>query len=617
MSDTVEKIKERLTVLEVVQSYVKLTRAGKYHKGLSPFTKEKTPSFFVSPDRGLYHCFSTGKGGDMFTFVEEMEGVDFKGALKILAEKAGVPLQNERPEERGEKERLFASLEEATTFFTSSLRARPDVLEYVLSRGLTQETISTWSVGYAPKEWQLLHTALTEKGFTVPELERAGLVKRAETVDSGEVTAESVSPKPYPLNPNPSPAPAVRVYDRFRGRIMFPIRDISARVVGFSGRIFEAKAASGSSPDALGAKASRDDEYKPAKYLNSPETPVFDKSRALYGLDRARDGIRTLGAALLVEGQFDLLMAHQAGYRNTVATSGTSFTEGHSTIIKRYTENLIIAYDGDRAGIAAAGRAAGVALRIGMNVKIAKLPPEKDPADVLLEDKEIFRDAVKGALHVVDFYLAHIADLKYDQRTFRLEVSRIVLPYIALIPHKIDQAHFIKRVADAIAVDESAVRAELKKVNTVEPLRSESGMAQSAKERVFAKAEPFLSRADTLERIITGLALLYAERGDSERSLRAYQALKDAFGRVTDATSEKSSDDTRASLFEADFFLETYPDDASRDGALTDLYDALQKESRREHYRETVATLRIAEVAGDALRTEELMKELSELARTL
>lgn len=594
MSDTVNKIKDRLTIVEVVQQYVKLTRAGKYYKGLSPFTKERTPSFFVSPDRGLYHCFSSGKGGDMFTFLQEMEGVDFRGSLKMLAEKAGIPLEDEKPGERDLREQLYSALASASSFFSEVLKEKPEAFSYLKTRGLTEETISLWSLGYAPNAWHELRDFLLGKKFDDVLLERAGLVKQQEKTDgSVQVVEKTVNSE--------LPTANFRTYDRFRGRIMFPIKDISGRVIGFSGRIFE------------------DDEKHPqAKYLNSPETPVFDKSRALYGLDKAREGIRELGAALLVEGQLDLLMAHQAGYHNTIATSGTAFTLPHVEIIKRYTQNLLIAYDGDRAGISAAGRAASIALQAGMNVKIVKLPPERDPADILLENKDVFRGAVKSALHVVDFYLAHIADAKYDPRTFRLEVSRTVLPYVAMIPHKIDQAHFIKRVAEVLQVGEDAVIAELKKVDggQVAP-KDQSVSANSKLLTSNASREPFLSRSDVLERLVYGLFLLFKEKKDVSSADAALSALKGALGEERTEELLGQSTDTSAALFEADFFLESHDDEALRIEAVKEVYEALLKESRHERYREVVALLRVAETAHDGVQTEALMKELNALALRL
>ncbi len=576
MSDTVEKIKDRLSILDVVQPYVKLTRAGKQYRGLSPFTKEKTPSFFVSPDRGLYHCFSTGKGGDMFTFIEEMEGVDFRGALKMLADKAGVELEPERTEDHGVRDRLYAALKGAEDFFSETLKSRADAVTYLKERGLTEETTRLWAVGYAPKEWQALKEYLAEKKFTDSELLDAGLVKRPE---SGEKPQETTT----------------RMYDRFRCRLMFPIRDISGRTVGFSGRIFE------------------DDPAHPqAKYLNSPETRIFDKSRVLYGLDKAREGIRELGAALLVEGQMDLLMAHQGGYRNAVATSGTSFTVPHAELLKRYTPNLLIAYDGDRAGVSAAGRAAAIALRAGMDVKIAKLPSGKDPADLLSEDKEAFRKSVREASHVVDFYLAHLADAKYDQRTFRLEVTRTVLPYVAEIVNRVDQAHFVNRVSEALGVPEDAVTAEVKKLKIPASAPSAPGRPLSAPD-----AEPFLSRIDFLERLVVGLLLLFKERGDLESLKGPEDALQGAVGDTRIAELSENEEFRRAALFRAELFLSEHGEGADQAAAVRETCLDFIREANRERYRETAAELRRAEAAHDEALIEKLTRKLNELAPSL
>jgi DNA primase len=341
---------------------------------------------------------------------------------------------------------------------------------------------------------------------------------------------------------------------------------------------------------------------------------VFDKSRALYGIDRAKDGIRTLNASVLVEGQIDLLMAHQAGYKNAVATSGTACTLSHAELLKRYSDNLLICYDGDRAGIAAAGRAAALALPIGMNVKIATLPPGKDPADVIRESVSIFKDAVKGALHVVDFYLAHIADAKYDARTYRLEVSRTVLPYIAMLPNKIDQAHFVKRVAESLGVAEDAVLSEVKKVDTKAAVPHGHVEALSP----VKAAEPFLSRGDALERLVFGLTLALTESGDSASAKESIDILTEAVGEERcNALSQGQTDDKRAALFEADIFLGSYEDEEEKAKAIKELYADLMKESYHERYRETLMSLRMAEAAKDSKRTDELMQDLNRLASKL
>lgn len=580
MSDTVQQIKDTLNIVDVVSPYVKLTKAGKYYRGLSPFNKEKSPSFFVTPDRGLYHCFSSGKGGDMFTFIQEVEGVDFKGALKILAEKAGITLTYEKPEHRDRRERLYALLLEATQFFQKNFKERSDAQAYLTNRGLKEEMLTRFVVGYAPREWRALSDALKAKGYTDEELEEAGLAKRPEKTEEGSKESKG----------------SVRPYDRFRGRIMFPIHDVSGRVVGFSGRVFE-----------------DDDTHPGAKYINSPETVVFNKSRILFGVHTAKEGIRKYGFSILVEGQVDLLMVHQAGYSNAVALSGTSFTEEHAGLLLRYSPNLVIAFDSDRAGVSAAGRAAAIALKKGMNVKIAPLPPGEDPADLILRDVSLWKDAVKGALHVVDFYLVHLKDLGYDERRFGLEVSRTVLPYVAAIESEIDRAHFIHRVAEAIGAPDSAVGEEVKKLRTAS--RTLNPLPQGAPQD--APSVPFESRGEMVERLLVGLSTTLRESDAS--------ALADEIDEVLTVTSGEgriqeivnNSAEMRRAVVEADLFLERHSDQKFLREGIDELVKALKKEAAREEYRKNMALLRHAEKEGKKEEVEVLLKVIASLARQL
>lgn len=567
MTDTVQAVKDKLSIVDVVSSYVKLTKAGKYYRGLSPFNKEKTPSFFVTPDRGLYHCFSSGKGGDMFTFVEEMEGVDFKGALKILAERAGVPLSYENTGERNERERLYAVIEEANKFFIDTFLKKTDAESYLIKRGLTKDTLKKFSVGYAPKEWRSVSPRLAQKGFSEKEIETAGLTKRPES--GGEP------------------------YDRFRGRIMFPIRDVSGRTVGFSGRIFE-----------------DDPKHPGAKYLNSPETPVFNKSRILFGIDSAREGIRKYGFSILVEGQVDLLMAHQAGYVNTVALSGTSFTDEHAALLFRYSPNLVIAFDSDRAGVAAAGRAAQIALTRGMNVKLALLPPGDDPADLIQKDLAGWKRAVKDAEHVVDFYLGYLKDLGYDERRFSLEVSRVVLPYVAAIENEIDRAHFVHRVAEKVNIPDTAVSEEVRK------LRTKPHEVREA-ETVSDRRPSYESRGQMTERLLFGLREALAEKDAPALSSAINDALIAYAGADRLDELKANQDELRRALVEADLFLEQHESEDFLKNAIDELIMILKKEGIREEYRTKMALLRKAEEEGKKDEIEVLLQAIASLAREL
>jgi DNA primase len=415
----VEQIKERLNIVDVVGAYVELHKAGKSYKGKSPFTQEKTPSFFVSADRGVYFCFSTQKGGDMFTFIQEMEGVDFKGALKILAEKAQVELVPEDPRLRDARETEYALLEAAAQYFFDTRERSPHADEYVKTRGVSEFTIRAWRIGYAPDEWRALRSHLMEKGFTEKDIMRAGLIKQPE---EGKES-----------------------YDVFRDRIMFPIMDTSGRVVAFSGRTLKK-------------------EDGVPKYVNSPETDLYKKSEILYGYDRAKNSIRQYDFSLLVEGQFDLVMSHQAGYTNTVAVSGTAFTDHHLALLMRLSNRAVLALDADRAGLAAVKRVSAMMLAKGMDVKVAEMPFGKDPADVVRQDPQELKHAIGKAVHVIEFLLKVLKDDTKDDRAYKLTVREELLPLLRSIQSRIDREHFEGVVALAIGTTKDAVHYEVERL---------------------------------------------------------------------------------------------------------------------------------------------------------
>jgi DNA primase len=420
----VEQIKERLSIVDVVGSYVELHKAGKSYKGKSPFTNEKTPSFFVSPDRGVYFCFSSQKGGDIFTFVQEMEGVDFKGALKILADRAGVELVPEDPAKRDARTLQYALLEEATQYFFTTRDEHPEITAYITQRGVTPQTIHGWRIGYAPDEWRALRLHLRGRGYTDADMLKAGLIKAA---DGGK-----------------------EPYDVFRNRVMFPIMDASGRVVAFSGRTVSQEAGI-------------------PKYVNSPETELYVKSDILYGYDKAKGNIRHYNFSLVVEGQFDLVLAHQAGYTNTVAVSGTALTPVHMGLLERLSNRIVLALDADRAGLSAMRRSALPMLARGMDVKVAALPPGQDPADVVRADPTGLRTIVGRAEPVITFLLRHITETVPDERVRKLRARDEIIPLIAAIPNRIDQDHFCGEVATLLGSHPDAVRYEVNRLREETP----------------------------------------------------------------------------------------------------------------------------------------------------
>lgn len=463
MNSPVEQIKERMPIEDVVSSYIKLDRFGANFKARCPFHNEKTPSFFVSPERGSYYCFGCGVKGDIFTFVEEFEGLDFKGALHLLAERAGVELKNFNKQEESEKDKLYRVMEEASKFFEKNITTNTEIVVYLKNRGLKDETIKEFRIGFAVLDWRTLYEYLSQKGFKDIEIERAGLIKKTE--------------KGY--------------YDRFRGRIMFPISDSSGRIIAFSGRIFF-------------------DDGKSAKYLNSPETPIFNKSSVLFGIDKAKDSIRKNNFSILVEGQMDLILSHQAGFKNTVASSGTAMTDtviskeniiNNLGLVNRLSKNIVLAYDADKAGINASNRFAKIALALGMDVKVAKMTDGMDPADMISKTGiDSWREAIRDSKHFIEFMLERILkDASGDTRKVGRNIKERLLPFVNDLESAIEKSHFINLISTKSGIAETALMEDLKKVAF--ELKYESTEIQSAKENIEKRL-----RKDPIERRLLGIA---------------------------------------------------------------------------------------------------------------
>ncbi|MBI3572342.1 DNA primase [Candidatus Kaiserbacteria bacterium] len=534
--DTVEQIKERLTIQDVVAPYVKLKRAGKSLVGLCPFHKEKTPSFHVSLERGSYHCFGCGEGGDIFSFIEKAEGVDFKGALKILAEKAGVEIKyvggKVGREASSRTERLREALARAAQFYAGQLPGT-QALAYAKQRGLTAETISAWQLGYAPETWRTLLETLSAESFTLPELTAAGLIKEADG-------------KPGTF------------YDRFRNRLMFPIRDGAGRVVAFTGRALSTD--------------------EPAKYLNSPETELYHKSEILFGMDKAKDAIRQRGFTLLVEGQMDALLAHQVGFANAVALSGTALTAKHLALMKRYSENLLLCLDADAAGLAASAKSAELALANGLRVKAARLPSGKDPADLISEDSQAFTACIKEAKPVADFFLAALAERERDPHRLVTLAERIVLPLIAAIKSPMEREHFVKNAARALSLSEGAVREALR--------RAPREPTEAGEEAAVVKKDVQSERASR-ELQLRAVAAAYPRTALAARVAAEY-------ARITEAPLAPGAPES--ALFAAE---KAFGEDPGEDAA-EELLHAFEVAVIREAYQEAVGDLRRAETAADA-----------------
>ncbi|TSC91766.1 MAG: DNA primase [Parcubacteria group bacterium Licking1014_17] len=431
MEDNISKIKDRVDIVELIGGYVKLQKAGINYKARCPFHNEKTGSFFVSPERQIWHCFGCGLGGDIFGFIRQIEGVEFPEALRILAARAGVELEPVRPEFQNLKSRLYEICELSAKFFEKQLHESATgkrALEYLYGRGLTGESIEKFRLGFAPDSWRSLKDFLGRK-FNSNEIRDAGLSVRRE--NSGED------------------------YDRFRSRIMFPIFDLNSQVVGFAGRVFE----TGSKDTAAGET--------PAKYVNSPQTPIYDKGRILYGLNHAKMAIRQKGRCVVVEGNMDVIMSHQAGADNSVASSGTAFTDGQLRLIKRYTDNLDLCFDADSAGAIALERGVDLALSHGLNVGVIPIDEEgiKDPADYVRKYGDRWTEIASKSVP----FMAYFFDLSkkvFDTSTAlgKKLFAQKILPLVASIANKIEQSHWVAEAALALKVKDDFIYSELANV---------------------------------------------------------------------------------------------------------------------------------------------------------
>ena len=567
MNSPVATIKERLSIEEVVSTYIKLERMGANLKARCPFHNEKSPSFFVSPDRGSYYCFGCGASGDIFTFVEEFEGLDFKGALKLLADKAGVQLGKYTEADKknqSEKERLLDAIEEATKFFENNLSQNQEAIEYIKGRGLEENTIKDFRIGFVKAEWRTLYDHLQKKGFKDVEIEKAGLSKKTD--------------KGY--------------YDRFRGRIMFPISDSSGRVIAFSGRIFA-------------------DDGKSAKYLNSPDTLIFSKSSVLYGLDKAKESIRKNNFSILVEGQMDLVLSHQAGYKNTVATSGTALSDSTVSkenavsnlgLVRRISENIVLAFDADKAGLNASGRAGKIALALGMDVKVASLPAGVDPADLISKSgPAAWKEAIKDSKHIIEFLLNKVIESAGgDMRKAGREIKEKILPYVASLDSSIEKMHFLKKISDASSIPETALKDDLKKVEMIVKTENKETIT-------VAKEATQIFRKDYIERKLLGILLwqktLVTPKVDIHLALKQ---IADILKISEEVILEKAKETEQDLVFEAEVF---YGNGSSLVTDVKELLQNLEEEYLKEDLARKIRELYEAEQNKDSDRAIEILKE--------
>jgi len=468
--DQLDEIKAKVDIVEFIGQYLPLKKAGRNFRTVCPFHGDKDPSLIVSPDKQIWHCFGCGLGGDIFGFLMKKEGIEFIDALGQLAERAGIELKT-RPRDWGIRTKLLAINELAAKFFEKYLAdttAGRQAMNYLINRGLTAETITKFRLGYAPAGWDFLFRFLSRKEFTPEEIEKAGII----------------------VNKNG------KQYDKFRHRLMFPITDVSGKTVGFTGRVL--------------------DNADQPKYLNSPETPVFNKGRILYGLSVTKADIQTKKTAVLVEGQMDALSSYQAGVTNVVASSGTALTAEQLELLHRHAETLILALDADSAGSEATKRAIELASARDLEIKVAILEGFKDPDECAKADPAKWREVVASAVPIIDFYIGY-AIKKYGIASVndKKKVVAEVLPAINLLGSPVEKDQYVKKLSEALNINQTNLYEALKNLGgkrpSIRPTYARAG--EASKSGTADSVEKPAEKADWLENRILGMLIFKPEYG--------------------------------------------------------------------------------------------------------
>jgi DNA primase len=483
MNSDVEEIKNRLSIVDVLGGYIRLEKAGVNFRARCPFHNEKTPSFVVSEEKQIWHCFGCQKGGDIFKFVMEMEGLEFKEALKLLAEKAGVELKRFDGKTEAKKNRIFEILELTTKFYEYQLWEGPGknkILSYLRERGIKDETIKNFRLGYAPKGWENILNFLVSRGYSVEEIERAGLLVK-KTNNQQPTTNNVVGGKLSVVS---------SFYDRFRERIMFPIADTNGKVVGYSARVTPGQ------------------DEKQAKYINTPETEVYHKSKILYGIDKAKNETKQQNFVLLVEGNLDVIAASQAGIKNVVAVSGTALTPEHLRIIKRYANKVKLCFDMDKAGEAATKKSLKLCFKEEVAADVVELPSGKDAAELSKNNPDEMKKAVEKSEDAMAYYLRKNLS-KYDKKEVdgKNRIAEELLDMIGSLTNELSKSHWIKKLSEALETKENVLTDMLKKAS----IKNTIGKTSSSGGTINAETFSPKSKEETLIQEMIGLMLVYAE----------------------------------------------------------------------------------------------------------
>lgn len=593
----VEEIKSKLDIVDLISEYTPLKQSGVNLKGLCPFHNEKTPSFMVSREKQFFKCFGCGSGGDIFTFLQQIENIEFPEALKILAEKAGVKLikQNYNPALENLKTRLYDLHELAVEFYQAQLNSPIGVvaLSYLKNqRGLPDNILQDFQIGYAPESWDAIAKFLKAKGFTDSEILQSGLV----------------------VEKNNRVAGGLNYYDRFRHRIMFPILDYHGNVVGFTARAMN--------------------KEESTKYINTPQTLIYNKSQVLYGLDKAKKAIREKGYVILVEGNMDVIASHKAGIKNVVASSGTSLTTDQIKILKRHTENLALCFDADSAGIKAAERGVDLIWAEGLNAKVIILPKNfKDPDELVKVNPAVWLEVSQKFINFMDYlFWLNLNQKNLSMVDAKKIIANKILPWINKLTNPIDREHYLKILANKINVTEATLKEVMQKNvlktsgNTTQSSNSSNQTIKIDKEKIMTERflAVILGQGEYLIQAINKLLpeMLYKDYEEFYKELIFCYTKNNSFA-IQEFENILKTADKKALIFvleslklfyETEFSVLT-PKEINKE--FTDAVNYLKKEKISKRLKEIEAELRIAERESQRELADSLMQEFSELSREI
>lgn len=591
--DQIEEVKRKIDVVELVSSYLPLQKSGKNYKALCPFHSEKTPSFMVSPQLQIFKCFGCGEGGDAIAFYGKMEGVSFGEALKEMAKRAGVKLlrRQESPEEQ-QREKLYEINRLAADFFHFLLtehKVGENAREFLKRRGVDKPTVETFNLGYSPSSWDSLGRFILKKGYSVTDLLQSGLVVRKE------------GGRGY--------------FDFFRGRLMFPLRSPLGKVIGFAGRVLETGDPKDASTNSSGLVSAQ------PKYINTTETPVFEKRRLLFNLDLAKQAIKKERSAVLVEGEMDAIVLFEKGIKNVVATKGTALSGEQLSSLARFAQKLLICFDRDAAGLEATKKGLFLAQSIGLEVRAVLLPEGKDPDEAALHDLAGFEKMLVSAPPVFDFYL-NSALSRFDPATpaGKKAISSEVLPFLKSLANEVEKAAYLSQLAQKIGIEEEILWKQMEKEESIEDGGGESESKNKRTASPYPKREMYLlaflfalppQKVSSFQRRIAAEDLTDAKIGGILAALRDY--LKSVKRFRLENFSVKLDEDLRPVLEELSLIpLGDFSPEELENEFVKTLVIIKQKRTQRER-RELVRQVKEADRAGQTAQVRRLQREILKL----